>query len=77
MAMSAAQRTMVVDNSGLAVLLTEYVIKHSVSYGNHTLTADAFWDSVFGAADKPAGVNGCTKAEFLAAYKAGVDAAVA
>ena len=65
---------MVVDNSGLAVKLAEYVIAHSLSYGNHTLSADAFWDSAFGSIDKPTGVNGCTKAAFLAAVKAGVDA---
>ena len=74
MAMTATQRTMVTDNAGLAELLMKFVIKHSVSAGNHTLTANGFWEDAFGSTTKPATVNGATKAEFLAAVKAGVDA---
>ena len=65
---------MVVDNSGLVELMAKFVIKHSVSYGNHTLSPEGFWNDAFGCDTKPANINGCTKAQFLAAVKAGVDA---
>ncbi len=54
--------------------MVDYVIEHGRSYGNYTLTADAFWKSVFGGDDKVTHANGCTKAVFLAAVKAGIDA---
>jgi len=73
-AMTSTQRTIVVDNAGLAQLLVQYVIKHSQSYGNHSLTADGFWEDAFGSTTDPTHVNGATKAVFLAAVKAGVDA---
>ena len=73
MAMTAAQKQIVLDNAGLTAKMAEYIIEHSAGHGA-ALTANAFWAKAFGCATKPANVSGGTKAVFLAAVKAGVDA---